>query len=77
MLFLPDGRLVATVPELNKVLIMEQNGKIVGNFGGEGGEPGKFNRPTGVALSPEGQLFVVDSWNHRIQIFDPKGVPKL
>jgi DNA-binding beta-propeller fold protein YncE len=33
---------------------------------------GKFNEPNGVALDADGKVYVVDTWNSRIQILDPK-----
>ena len=40
---------------------------------GAGGAPSQFNRAEGISLSPEGNLFVADSCNHRIQIFEADG----
>ncbi|HSJ54899.1 MAG TPA: flippase activity-associated protein Agl23 [Anaerolineae bacterium] len=43
-------------------------------WGGEvGTEPGMFNHPRGVAVGPEGNVYVVDSDNHRVQVLDPSG----
>ena len=38
-----------------------------------GEEPGEFDEPQGVALDGEGNLFVADTGNHRIQKFNPAG----
>ncbi len=35
--------------------------------------PGSFNEPWGIATDNEGNVFVADTWNHRIQKFDSKG----
>lgn len=45
------------------------DGKYLTGFGGEGTEPGKFYAPHGVAIDSHGALYVVDSFNHRIQKF--------
>ena len=37
------------------------------------GEPGRFAAPTNVAVDPQGNLYVADTWNHRIQVFDRRG----
>jgi DNA-binding beta-propeller fold protein YncE len=34
---------------------------------------GQFNEPWGVAVDEEGQIFVADTWNGRIQVFDQDG----
>jgi DNA-binding beta-propeller fold protein YncE len=34
---------------------------------------GYFNQPTGIAISPQGDAYVVDSLNHRVQRFDATG----
>lgn len=33
---------------------------------------GKFNEPNGIALDAEGKVYVVDTWNSRVQVLDPK-----
>eukprot|EP00058_Branchiostoma_floridae_P006912 XP_002592400.1 hypothetical protein BRAFLDRAFT_67265 [Branchiostoma floridae] len=38
-------------------------------FGGEGPEPGQFSRPLGITVSEEGEIFVADMKNHRVQVF--------
>jgi uncharacterized protein (TIGR03663 family) len=43
-------------------------------WGGQVGiEPGQFNHPRGLAVGPEGNVYVVDSDNHRVQVLDPNG----
>lgn len=43
------------------------------SFGEMGNGPGQFNRPEGLCLDAQGRLYVADSCNHRIQIFDRDG----
>ena len=39
---------------------------------GAGGSPGYFNYPSGVAVSPTGEIYVVDRGNNRVEkLFNP------
>lgn len=44
-----------------------------GSFGASGAGEGYFNRPADVAVAPNGDLWVADSNNNRIQKFSPSG----
>lgn len=43
------------------------------DFGKRGKDPGDFNFPRDVAVGKDGRLYVVDSGNFRIQVFDRSG----
>eukprot|EP00058_Branchiostoma_floridae_P002434 XP_002587922.1 hypothetical protein BRAFLDRAFT_87310 [Branchiostoma floridae] len=43
-------------------------------FGGKGSEPGKFNYPRGVVVSPSNEIFVADTDNRRVQVHSTEGV---
>lgn len=49
------------------------SGKTVQTFGEVGQEPGQFNRPTHITVDRQGNVYVNDSFNFRIQKFDPQG----
>jgi len=42
-------------------------------WGGNGEEPGKFQRPQHLEMDDAGRLWVADACNHRIQVFDQDG----
>ncbi len=43
-------------------------------IGGPGSADGEFSTPHGVAIDAQGNLYVADTGNARIQVFDPEGV---
>ncbi|MDW7990827.1 MAG: TIGR03663 family protein [Anaerolineae bacterium] len=45
----------------------------VRTWGAEGSGPGQFLRPRGIAVAPDGSIYVADSGNHRIQKFTAEG----
>ncbi|MCB1275479.1 hypothetical protein [Prosthecobacter sp.] len=64
------GRLWITAVS-GRVQCFTPEGKYLGGFGDtQGTEPGQFYAPHGIAISPRGEIFVVDSYNHRVQKFE-------
>jgi sugar lactone lactonase YvrE len=56
------------------VKILSLDGKLIGKIGqGKGGAPGQFLFPTYLGLDRDGDLYVTDSLNCRVQEFDPNG----
>jgi sugar lactone lactonase YvrE len=49
------------------------NGTLVVQWGSYGTGPGQFNQPQGVALDAAGNVYVTDTYNHRVQVFDNNG----
>lgn len=45
----------------------------VRSWGGLGNGPGQFQTPADVAIGPSGNVYVTDTWNHRVQVFDSAG----
>ena len=59
--FLPDGHvLVADGLENARVVILDEDGEYVGEFGSRGEEPGQFLSVHGIAMGPDNKVYVVD-----------------
>jgi DNA-binding beta-propeller fold protein YncE len=71
----PDGsHLYVSDSKAHKIVVFEvKTGNLVRSFGKPGNGEGEFSFPTAVAFGPEGDLFVVDQVNARVQVFDPDG----
>ena len=48
-------------------------GRYKGSFADAQGSDVQFNRPAGIAIDKAGNLYVADSWNHRIRKITPTG----
>ena len=53
----------------HKICVYTVRGDLVNRFGGFGSSPGKVRFPNGVAVDSEGNIFVCDTSNHRVQKF--------
>ncbi len=77
--FAPDGSLYILDTGNHRVLHVTQEGGILNSWGEYGSSDpgadaaGTFNEPWGIAIGPEGDVFIADTWNHRIQKFSPEG----
>lgn len=48
-------------------------GQWLGSIGSSGDRAGELNRPEGIGVDSSGWVYVADSCNHRVQVFDPEG----
>jgi hypothetical protein len=63
-----DDRSLILVDETNhRILVQQPDGNIT-SYGRKGTRPGEFHYPRGI-LVLESLAYVVDSWNHRVQVF--------
>ncbi len=66
-IYVADGYGNARVAGWNK------NGKFIKSWGSRGSGPGQFNIPHSLAIDLQGNVYVADTENKRIQVFDPDG----
>jgi DNA-binding beta-propeller fold protein YncE len=59
--------------ERQRIRKLGPDGKLLKVWGAQGMEPGQFSRIRALALGPDGNLYVADACNHRIQVFDRDG----
>jgi DNA-binding beta-propeller fold protein YncE len=75
----PDGSLYVADSRNHRIQKFDSGGRLLlswGTFGSldaNSAAPGAFNEPWGVAVAPDGSVYVADTWNHRIQKFDANG----
>jgi sugar lactone lactonase YvrE len=75
-----DGTLYVLDTGNHRVLHLSTEGDILNSWGefgtteSGGGAGGTFNEPWGITIGPDGNIFIADTWNHRIQKFTPDGV---
>ena len=61
-------------PAEQNVKVFDRAGKRIGAIGGApGGDFGQFSYPTYVTVDPEGNVYVADTLNSRVQKFDHEG----
>jgi len=65
----------------HRILHIASDGSLINQWGSfadilAGDAPlGTFNEPWGVAVGPDGSVYVTDTWNHRVQKFTKDGKP--
>jgi uncharacterized protein (TIGR03663 family) len=76
----PDGSIYIADSRNNRIQHFSSDGILLGSWGtfddvaqDPAAPGGTFNEPWGVAVAPDGTVFVTDTWNHRIQKFTANG----
>jgi DNA-binding beta-propeller fold protein YncE len=65
--FISDGYINSRVAKVDK------DGNWIKSWGDRGSGPGQFNTPHAIATDVQGNAYVADRGNHRIQVFDNDG----
>ena len=65
-----SGAIFVTTTDKHEVHKFTKNGALIKTVGGLGSQPRRFNYPNGLRVSRQSQLYICDSFNQRIQIFD-------
>ncbi|NOH03553.1 MAG: hypothetical protein HND47_17125 [Chloroflexi bacterium] len=77
--FAPDGTFYVADSRNHRILHLDVDGSVLhewGTFADGVNVPlgnGTLNEPWGVAVGPDGSVYVTDTWNHRIEKFSPSG----
>ena len=66
-IFISDGYINSRVAKADK------NGNWIKSWGERGDKPGEFNTPHSIAADANGNIYVADRFNRRIQVFDSDG----
>jgi DNA-binding beta-propeller fold protein YncE len=66
-IYISDGYINSRVAKADK------NGKWLKSFGEPGSKPGQFSTPHNIAADADGNVYVADRGNRRIQVFDGDG----
>ena len=53
----------------HRVSVLDKDGVCVCHFGSYGSANGQFSSPYGIAVSPNGNIYIADYSNKRVQIF--------
>ena len=71
-----NGKVFVADTGNKRIVVFDQDGNYVTEFGSGGFDPGKFDEPVGVAIAPSGTVYVTDTWNQRVQAFAPDATGK-
>ena len=60
----------------SRIAKFDKSGNYIKSWGFKGTEPGQFNTPHSIATDAQGNVYVADRGNSRIQVFDNNGTFK-
>lgn len=53
----------------SRVVVTDRNGTFIQQLGSRGAAPGQMREPIGLGVDEQGRIYIGDTWNGRIQIF--------
>jgi DNA-binding beta-propeller fold protein YncE len=59
----------------HRLQVIDQEGNFIEAIGNQGNLPGQFYEPVGISLSADGQIYMADTWNGRIQHLNSDMLP--
>lgn len=68
-----NGRVYVLEGTAARVTVLNPDGTVATTWGRPGTGDGEFQEPWGVTVAPNGDVYVADTWNHRVQKFDASG----
>jgi sugar lactone lactonase YvrE len=77
-----EGHLYVVDAQFENVQLYNRQGQVLMDLGQEGTRPGEFWLPAGICIDPPSRqgdanrIYVADSYNRRIQVFDYKALPE-
>ncbi|TNF56847.1 hypothetical protein EP227_00265, partial [bacterium] len=69
----PKGNIYIVDGVNNVIRVVDSNGRWKFAFGEGGTGKGQFQHPLGIDISKNRKVFIADTGNHRVQVFDLKG----
>lgn len=75
ILLLPDNRLLVTDTGNHRFQLFDRNGTFIRQTGGLGSLLGQMYEPVGIGFAPQGDVFLADTWNERVQRFTADLIP--
>jgi sugar lactone lactonase YvrE len=69
-----QGRIYLSFMIQHRIVVYNDDGKLLREWGRKGVGEGEFNQPGGILLAPDETLFVADQCNHRVQRFTRDGM---
>jgi sugar lactone lactonase YvrE len=64
-----EGRIYASFSDTAEIRVYSRGGKMLASFGEFGSRVGDFSEPRGLWIDGSNRLYVADTWNARVQVF--------